>query len=183
MLSRTALGHDIYTVDNFFSPEDCQFWINFCEGEGFEDAAVNIGGRQIINKSIRNNERFILDDQDFADVLWEKSKPFVVMEDGPTVAIGLNERFRFYKYQPGHRFKPHYDGSYIRKPNEYSKFTYMIYLNDEMEGGETKFRGLEIKPKTGTLLLFAHNLYHEGAEVTAGLKYVLRSDVMYLRTQ
>ncbi len=184
MLIRKTLGEDIFTVDNFFTEADCQFWINHCEDAGFEDAAINVGGRQVINKSVRNNERFILDDQDFATTLWKKSKPFVEMEDGPATAIGLNERFRFYKYQPGHRFRPHYDGPYIRTPDEYSKFTYMIYLNEEMEGGQTRFIGaktISITPKTGTLLIFRHKLYHEGAEVTNGQKYVLRSDVMYLR--
>jgi len=52
-----------------------------------------------------------------------------------------------------------------------------------MEGGETKFGDLSIRPKTGTLLIFTHDLYHEGAEVTAGVKNVLRSDVMYVRKQ
>ena len=28
-------------------------------------------------------------------------------------------------------------------------------------------------------LIFLHSLYHEGNEVTQGVKYVLRSDVMY----
>ena len=30
-------------------------------------------------------------------------------------------------------------------------------------------------------LLFQHRLLHEGAEVTAGVKYVVRSDIMYRR--
>jgi hypothetical protein len=180
-----TLAEDVFIVDHFLSEEDCQFWINHCEDAGFEDAAINVGGRQVINKSIRNNERFILDDADFAASLWEKSKPYVVMKDGPTTAVGLNERFRFYKYKPGHRFRAHHDGPYIRTPDEYSKFTYMIYLNEGMGGGDTRFLDADVSltPKTGTLLIFRHNLYHEGAEVTAGMKYVLRSDVMYHRNR
>ena len=55
----------------------------------------------------------------------------------------------------------------------------MIYLHDNFEGGETTFKGISIRPKQGMALLFLHNLYHEGSEVTKGVKYVLRTDVMY----
>jgi len=50
-----------------------------------------------------------------------------------------------------------------------------------MEGGATNFKDISIKPETGMALIFKHELLHEGAKVTAGLKYVLRSDVMYRR--
>jgi hypothetical protein len=36
-----------------------------------------------------------------------------------------------------------------------------------------------VRPKQGMALLFLHDLYHEGSEVTQGVKYVLRSDIMY----
>lgn len=55
----------------------------------------------------------------------------------------------------------------------------MIYLNDAYEGGSTRFEELEVEGKQGMALVFEHEQLHEGAEVTAGIKYVLRSDVMY----
>jgi len=55
----------------------------------------------------------------------------------------------------------------------------MIYLNDDFEGGETKFDNVTIEPKTGTALCFIHEQKHEGCPVVEGLKYVLRTDVMY----
>jgi hypothetical protein len=36
-----------------------------------------------------------------------------------------------------------------------------------------------IEPHAGMALLFQHRLLHEGSEVTSGVKYVVRSDVMY----
>ena len=42
-----------------------------------------------------------------------------------------------------------------------------------------RFESSLVAGKLGTALLFEHGLIHEGAEVTAGVKYVLRSDVMY----
>jgi hypothetical protein len=32
-------------------------------------------------------------------------------------------------------------------------------------------------------LIFLHSLYHEGSEVTQGVKYVLRTDIMYRAPQ
>ena len=69
-----------------------------------------------------------------------------------------------------------------------SYLTFLIYLNDDFQGGETRFylphqlsRG--IVPKTGSILIFPQgnlaSLIHEGAAVTSGVKYVIRTDVLY----
>ena len=55
----------------------------------------------------------------------------------------------------------------------------MIYLNDNYEGGETTFTSLKIEPKQGTALLFFNDLEHEGSSVKQGIKYVLRTDIMF----
>jgi 2OG-Fe(II) oxygenase superfamily len=60
-----------------------------------------------------------------------------------------------------------------------SKLTLLIYLNDGFTGGETNFRTFEIVPTTGLLCLFEHPIWHEGAAVKTGTKFVLRSDVLY----
>jgi hypothetical protein len=60
-----------------------------------------------------------------------------------------------------------------------SLLTFMIYLNEGYEGGETRFESLSVAGKLGMALVFEHGLLHESAEVTGGVKYVLRSDVMY----
>jgi hypothetical protein len=93
--------------------------------------------------------------------------------------IGLNERFRFYRYDPGERFAPHTDGCFRRNNGQESLLTIMIYLNEGCEGGETNFGDVQIVPKAGMALIFDHYLLNEGAAVLSGRKYVLRSDVMY----
>jgi hypothetical protein len=93
----------------------------------------------------------------------------------------VNERFGCYRYAPGQRFAPHYDGAFCCDPSEQSELTFMVYLNDGFVGGRTVFlhHGVEVAPRAGLALLFQHQLLHEGCEVEAGVKYVLRSDVMY----
>ncbi|MEM1357259.1 MAG: 2OG-Fe(II) oxygenase [Bacteroidota bacterium] len=182
MLEVEQLAEGIYVVPHFLSDEECQSWIDYCEAKGFEEATVNAGrGRMVMMKSIRNNERYIHDDPALAEVLWQRAKNLVPSELNISIACGLNERFRFYKYRPGHRFRQHQDGSYIRNINEWSEYTFMVYLNEGMSGGATNFLKLPVFPETGKALIFNHKLLHEGAEVTSGTKYVLRSDVMYRR--
>ena len=57
----------------------------------------------------------------------------------------------------------------------------MIYLNHAYEGAATRFESLAVEGRRGMALVFEHGLIHEGGEVSKGLKYVLRSDVMYGR--
>lgn len=64
----------------------------------------------------------------------------------------------------------------------------MIYMNavpDEF-GGSTNFLNRKtgkvesrVNPSQGMVLIFEHPLYHEGQMLTGGLKYLMRSDVMY----
>ena len=172
----------VITLENFFTEEECNHWINFSEENGYEKATINLGhNKHVINTQVRNNERVIYDNIEFAQQLWNKLEPYVIKDIGIAQACSLNERLRFYKYLPGHRFKWHQDGSYIRNIHEWSSFTFMVYLNEEMEGGATKFHGFKVKPKKGMAIIFSHQLGHEGEVITDGVKYVLRSDIMYRR--
>ncbi|KAG8831116.1 hypothetical protein FRC17_003644 [Serendipita sp. 399] len=56
----------------------------------------------------------------------------------------------------------------------------------ELEGGATPFyspdmtRRIDVDPKTGRVLLFQHShLLHSGDYVTSGIKYTMRTDLMY----
>ena len=85
--------------------------------------------------------------------------------------------------QFGQQFKVHPDGHFKRNDDEVSMVTMLIYLNEDFIGGETEFvmPWKAIPPKTGKLLLFRHNQLHKGNPVPQGIKYVLRTDVMYKR--
>ena len=177
----TDFGNGIYTIDNFFSEQECKDWIQKSEEIGYEEAKISLGEEQVLMKSVRNNERLIYDSNDLAEELWERVKEYVPKETDFGTASGLNERFRFYKYYPGQAFKPHQDGSYFRNMHEWSSYTFMIYLNEDMIGGETRFNDDSIQPETGKALIFRHELVHSGSKVIEGVKYVLRTDIMYRR--
>ena len=183
MMQFQEISNGVFTVSQFMSQAECQKWIQFSEETGYEAAKITLGKQQVLNQSVRNNERLIYDSTDLAEELWGRVKDFVPPETVYGRAIGLNERFRFYKYFPGQQFRLHQDGSYLRNIHEWSSFTFMIYLNQDMKGGATRFMNCSITPETGKALIFKHELLHEGCPVLEGVKYVLRTDVMYKRKE
>lgn len=169
----------IWTIDNFISDRACDDLILFSEQKGYSEAEVGLKSGSKMMKNIRDNYRLIYDDIKLSNDLWaiaSATYPFIVDGMSP---LGLNERFRFYRYEAGQRFKKHIDGRYKRNDHEESRITFMIYLNDNYSGGETRFNNVLIKPHKGMALFFIHEQKHESIPITEGVKYVLRSDIMY----
>ena len=172
----------VYVVHGFLSEQECQEYIALGEQSGFVDAPITTARGPEMRKDVRNNLRVIRDDEQLASRLWERSRDWVVTPFRGRKAIGLNERFRFYRYEPGQSFSAHYDGAYERENGDRSEYTFLVYLNDDFVGGCTSFYQpgrFHVQPRTGSLLLFRHPQLHEGAVIESGTKYVLRSDVMY----
>lgn len=178
-MKKVQVADHIFTIENFFTPQECQEYINLSEQIGYEAAKVNIDGKQVMRTAVRNNERVLYKNEQLERKLWQRVSPFIVPTIGYSNAIGLNEMFRFYKYTEGQRFKSHIDGSHVRNEKEASFYTLMVYLNDNYEGGSTKFHNNVVEPKTGNALIFLHKLRHEGKTLLSGTKYVLRTDIMY----
>ena len=175
----TNLTDNIFTIDNFWTQRECEDFISKSEAIGYEPATIETEKGQKVVEAIRNNNRVIYTDTHLANDIWRQLEPFAPKQIGNSKAVGLNELFRFYKYQAGQEFKRHRDQSYIRSDIEASYYTFMIYLNDNYQGGETTFNNLTIQPKQGTALIFLHDLEHEGSSVRQGVKYVLRTDIMF----
>jgi len=175
---KQEVGKDIWLIENFLSAEECAALIQLSETKGYERAKVNLNGTQTDMPSVRDNDRVLHFDTPLANQYWLRLREFMPKE-GQSEPIGLNELWRFYRYQPGQRFRKHRDGSYFRSEFEASFYTFIVYLNDDFEGGATSFGDLQITPKIGMALIFAHAIRHEGLATTSGLKYVLRSDIMY----
>lgn len=179
-MKKIELHPTIFLVEDFLSSAECDAHIAFSNTQEFEEAKINSGGAQVINKGVRNNDRILFFNNELAETLWQRVKQYVPEDMGLFTGYGLNEMFRIYRYTKGQRFKMHRDGSYRRNDKDCSFFSLIIYLNDDFEGGETEFRKLfTVTPKKGTALLFHHPHRHEGKALLEGVKYVLRTDVMY----
>ena len=188
------IGDNGVIVHNALTRDECKAIIGLSENKGYQDAVEYCGQYRD-----RWNDRFMSDDHKLAEFFWDRVKEFIpetVTEFGSVWEVEkLNTRFRFCKYigGKGHYFGPHTDGQYIIDSEHRSLLTCMFYLNgtDEFEGGLTNFLDPRTKavkysvhPAPGLCVIFPQvnmDFYHEGTQVTKGLKYILRTDVMYRR--
>lgn len=198
-------GIDKYVkvMSNILTKKECDDLIQLSESRGYEQALVNTGPRQVLMTDVRNNDRCIIDSPVTTEFMWQRvlkvSGDDVCLLHAPFAqyqqkldAVGLNERMRVLRYDPGTYFSPHYDGCYQRgyeageRRGEHSCVTFMLYLNEGYVGGSTRLldcrdesRGFNVVPQTGSVLLFQHDVFHEGSPLIEGRKYALRTDVMY----
>ncbi|ORY07592.1 hypothetical protein K493DRAFT_310135 [Basidiobolus meristosporus CBS 931.73] len=191
------MSSQIYVIDHFFTEKECREIIAFSEETlKFEPAVKGLIPKK--GEAFRDNDRFSIKDASFAQYLWDSGIKELCQSwtVGAKTAVGLNDNIRLYKYHPGQKFDPHYDDSVKDTQGRSSEFTLLIYLNGggddsafPLRGGETVFYSmkakeppLSYKPVRGSALLHRHGakcLLHEAKEVISGVKYVLRSDLMY----
>ena len=171
----------VFTVDGVMTPAECAALVARIEAMGPEAAPITTPRGFVMRPDIRNNTRVMFDDHALASDLFGRLQLELPRRMRGLTAVGANERFRCYRYEPGQRFAPHFDGAFRRDVHEVSQLTLMVYLNEGFGGGATEFHdlGQTIVPRTGMALVFEHRVLHEGCAVTSGVKYVLRSDVMY----
>ena len=178
-MKKVMYQKDVFVVENVLTKQECEDYILFSEQRGYEEATVTTLSGPKMMKNVRDNDRVLYKDDELAEVLWQKIKLFIPeVMDGKS-AYGLNELFRFYRYENQQRFNRHRDGSYCRAEGDQSYLTLLFYLNADFEGGTTTFDDFEVVPSLGSALVFEHHLHHKGNSVTKGIKYVLRTDVMY----
>jgi hypothetical protein len=192
MPSLRWLAKDIGVIEGLLTPEECDAYVDFSESRRYEEAPVSTESGMVMMKEIRNNDRVMLDDEERARTLYAKLSNFLPGRfKKKWTPVGLNERLRFYRYDVGQQFDWHLDGYFERPDGDRSFFTFMVYLNDNFEGGGTSFRedgfgrasfgAFGVRPKKGMALIFHHPIPHRGDPVIAGRKYVVRTDIMYSR--
>jgi len=167
---------------NVLTEKECLNLIKITEDHGYED--VNEVWRR---DDVRKSQRCIIDRVDMAELIWNRIKEYIPEIWNNKGVVGLNERLRFLKYSSGQYFKSHKDGSYKRPDgSEQSFITIHLYLNEGMEGGNTTFisrsgdhNNVGVVPKIGRVLVFQHDILHEGSLLVKGTKYTMRTDVMY----
>lgn len=174
----------VLTIDEVLSTAECAALIARIEAAGPTEAPITTSRGFEMRPDIRNNTRVMFDDPRLAATLFERIKAHVPERLEKDWRLwGANERLRCYRYEAGQYFAPHYDGAFTRSRDERSLLTFMVYLNECEAGGHTGILDLELEivPRAGRALLFNHFLRHEGATVRRGVKYAVRSDVMYRR--
>ncbi|KAJ1447522.1 hypothetical protein M885DRAFT_591323 [Pelagophyceae sp. CCMP2097] len=155
-------------------------------------------GASVVIQSPRRYQLAAFQDEPLAVNLWrriqEAASPALdkyARCNGLSPPRGLNARLRVLRYAAGDRFEPHYDREVPSDDGlTRSLVTVLLYLNDgggDFEGGETWFldannatRGrAAVVPRCGRAVLFEHGLFHSGATVDSGEKFVMRTDVLF----
>lgn len=180
-----AVGATCFVVPGALSPERCRALCQEAQRRGFRSPSA------AYPPSYRTNERLVVDDPSLAAGLEVSLAAYLPStwrgDDGlPWPVSSINERVRFCRYREGQWFSRHRDGVFHRTAQERSALTIMVYLNDDFEGGHTRFFAgphdrtptWRYRPRAGSLIVFDHRLWHDGAPVTVGTKLVLRSDLM-----
>ncbi|HTJ43841.1 MAG TPA: 2OG-Fe(II) oxygenase [Kofleriaceae bacterium] len=166
-------------ISGVYSREECEAWI--ARDREWLRATVNRASGREVDERVRNNSTAIVRDAAAAGELWQRITPHVPATMKSLRADGVFLPLRIYRYEEGERFGLHHDQSYLRDDGARSLLTLLVYLNDVEAGGETEFpeQGRVIVPRAGAALWFQHMLLHAGRPVVRGVKYVLRTDVVY----
>uniref|UniRef100_A0A7S0HD04 Fe2OG dioxygenase domain-containing protein n=1 Tax=Hanusia phi TaxID=3032 RepID=A0A7S0HD04_9CRYP len=192
-----------FFLSSVLSPQECWQIISVAEAMGFSpdeplDKAVDSRADGCV---------WLVDDEIQRKVL-DRIEHLMPPVLGGGKFAGLNARWRLYRYTTGNVYRPHVDGAwpgsgideegnyvYDKTGDRWSRLTFVIYLTEDFEGGCTTFftpariegclelRGVE--PRQGSVLCFPHgdtaeSLVHEGSEVFRGVKYIVRTDALYM---
>lgn len=179
----------ISRIPGLWSAEECEAVLASAAGGEWLAATINSAAGRVVDERVRNNDLALVRDPALADQLLERARPHLPATmtaewNGPRAKVslvGLFSPLRIYRYHPGQRFGLHQDQSYRRDDGARSLLTFMVYLDEGCEGGETDFpeQGERIVPVRGDGLWFQHMVLHAGCPVTRGVKHVLRTDVLY----
>lgn len=164
----------LWTVPRVYSEAECADFVRMIE-DSVPTLATN-------NSVYRNQDRIIVDDADTAADLFQRLRPHLPERMREYRLVGLNDRLRCYRYSPGQSFAEHTDHWYRPAPNRITLHTVLVYFNADFAGGETRFtEQLEatITPEPGLVAIFQHKIRHEGCSVRSGIKYAMRSDVVF----
>lgn len=176
----------IWTVENFATPELCAWLVS--RGKEKMRPSMMFDGQKSIFLATRTCS-------DFAFTLVEGGVVLLLLRIRISLATGLTpeqmEPPQIFHYALGQEIKAHYDSLYD-KEHPYGRegtyqgdrlATFLMYLNDDYEGGDLDFAkvGFTYKGKTGDGIFFASMLegkpdpqsLHCARPVTKGEKYIL----------
>jgi hypothetical protein len=185
---RAPNGVRLATVGRFLPPEVCAWLIE--RSRGRLAAAPSYGAEGPVQaREERDNSAFsfLAGDLDLATVLVRTKIASSLM-----VAMAQLEPSQVLHYAPGERFVPHFDFLDPEQPGHAETLerrgqrimTFLVYLNEGYEGGETDFPrlGVRVKGKTGDALMFPNldaedrpdrSMLHAGLAPTSGEKWLL----------
>lgn len=196
-----------YQLLNVLSLDECRELVELSESLGYlPDAAVSLP------REVRHNDNVVwITDPQTDQLIWQRveeqaSQNLDIFDNRRP--LGLNARFRFYRYSQGDYFKAHTDGAWPGSrvvdgvlvadayPDRFSAMTFLMFLNDDFTGGATRFlvtessggngsvNVVDIRTPAGGVLCFPHGMHplhcvHSSEPIEKGIKYIIRTDMLF----
>jgi len=173
-------GYDkdiVHEFSNFLTTEECDYIINSASPNMKKSKVICEGGVYCDNKSSRTSSNTFISDND--PIINKISQRI-----SEKVGIGSNhfEKLQVVHYKGGEQYKPHWDAcvgegrcdNFVANGGD-RYATFILYLNDDFEEGETEFPHLniKIKPEKGKGVLFYNldddNITYKKSSMHAGL--------------
>lgn len=159
-------------IDKFLTDEECDNYISLIE-EKTKDVCV-----PFTNNTTNFNHKYV--DNELAQIFYDK------LVNGPLDSTRANDLIMMSKYVEGEKFGLHTDTGlfYDSKSKTKSRYTMLIYLNDNFDGGSTVFYNNNfvitdtVVPKRGSCLIFDIDLWHEGQPISNGIKYWIGCEII-----
>jgi prolyl 4-hydroxylase len=177
--------YQIQEIPNFLTNEECDLISQISHDKLFKSRVYS--STTDIESDVRDSEQCWLKND--AHELIHKISLRVSEITGTDVSD--QEELQVVKYNPGGYYRPHYDACDSRKENcdrfngdKGVRFiTFIIYLNDDFEGGETYFPNIDqkVKPQKGKAAIFYNTgedgivlekALHGGLDVVNGTKWI-----------
>jgi prolyl 4-hydroxylase len=177
-------GFPMYTLDGFLTPTQCADLIELSRAHLSPSPLSRAHYDQEFRTSTTAN-LYEIDDPRAREV-----DDLICRTLG--IRAGYSEGIQVQRYEAGQQFKPHLD-CFQPDTRTFQRFagvrgnrtwTFMVYLNDGMEGGATRFTRVDqsIQPKAGMALLWNNlledgtpneNTLHSGEPVVRGHKVII----------
>ncbi len=167
----------LYRLPGFFNATECRQYREYIRRKERES-------RQFVPP--RGRFQSFAEDEAVTNDLWDVIErvlpPEHMDEDGRKWRpVKCAKEHSISRYNPDVGTRPHYDVPF--DPSH--KYKFLIYLNDDFEGGETLFfhnDDLDLmhsqKPVEGMAILFSMKLLHQGAKVH-GEKFIIGPRIVY----
>ena len=206
---REVQRHEVEEVPGAFqlldvlSDTECEQFVAISDALGYHsDAPVSLPHHVRHN----TNVNWVVDES-IDGAIWERCRTQIPERVASGRALGLNARFRFYRYREGDYFRPHTDGAWPGSRvvdghlvhdaygDRISQMSMLLFLSDGYTGGRTLFyvgeggggaaaKAVSVATPKGAALCFPHGFHplhclHAGEPIGSGTKYIIRTDVLF----
>jgi prolyl 4-hydroxylase len=173
----------LFTVVNFLSASDCKTIIETIDNQLVPSPVV---GQQLSPTRTSQTSYLTFSDPALSSTLDQRISILLGVDSK------LSEPIQGQRYEQGQFYGAHYDwfdpkdekGQLELSAGGQRTWTFMIYLNDVVKGGETRFDklGLQFQPSTGLALCWRNllatgepnqNALHSALPVLEGTKYII----------